>query len=152
MHLPYLPLSLLITLLTLVAPLSSWADIPPTEPVAPSTAEKTEKTEKDVQASLRSRKVVRGVIMTRAAEYQKCYERVLETQPTLGGSITVVMKVSPSGQVLLARVDPSDLGAEVDECILKHIRQLKFPKVEGGKVVRIRYPFRFKSGRSSSSP
>jgi hypothetical protein len=93
------------------------------------------------------REVIRRVIMSRAGAYQNCYEKELTAKRNLSGKIEMMIKISGSGKVLLAKVHNSTMNnSKVEKCISRNIKRLKFPKPKNGKMVKVRYPFRFKSG------
>lgn len=72
-----------------------------------------------------------------------CYERALTKSPDLEGKLTTVFTIGGSGDVVSANQVDSTLGAEVDGCVLRTLRSLKFPNPRGGGVVTVTYPFIF---------
>jgi pSer/pThr/pTyr-binding forkhead associated (FHA) protein len=90
--------------------------------------------------------VIRRIIVSRAGAYQNCYERQLQAKKDLNGTIRVLLKISGSGSVLLAKVDDSDMNnPSVEQCVIKELQKLKFPAPENGGIVVVRYPFKFKA-------
>ena len=90
--------------------------------------------------------VIRRVVLSRKGAYQNCYERQLQNKRDLNGQISINVKVSGSnGKVLVARVVGTTMNSPpVEQCILGHIRKLRFPAPKNGKTVIFTYPFRFK--------
>lgn len=93
------------------------------------------------------RDVVRRVIMSRAGAYQSCYERQLQVKRDLNGKIEMKIIISGQGKVLQSVVARSTMNnPKVERCIAGNIKKLRFPAPKNGKMVKVRYPFRFKSG------
>ena len=91
--------------------------------------------------------VIRRVIMSRAGAYQNCYERQLQVKRDLNGKIEMLIKISGKGAVILSKVAGSSMNSpKVENCIRRNIKKLRFPAPKNGKMVIVRYPFRFKSG------
>jgi hypothetical protein len=90
--------------------------------------------------------VIRRVILSRKGAYQNCYERQLQNKRDLNGKISINVKVSGStGKVIVARVVGTTMNnPSVEQCILGHIKKLRFPTPKNGKTVIFTYPFRFK--------
>jgi len=90
--------------------------------------------------------VIRRVILSRKGAYQNCYEQQLQHKPDLNGQISINLKVSgTSGNVLVAKVVGTTMNSPpVEQCILGHIRKLRFPAPKNGKTVIFTYPFRFR--------
>ena len=91
--------------------------------------------------------VIRRVIMSRAGGYQNCYERQLQLKRDLNGKIEMLIKISGQGRVILSKISGSTMNnPTVERCISGHIKKLKFPAPKNGKMVIVRYPFRFQAG------
>jgi hypothetical protein len=59
----------------------------------------------------------------------------------------MLIKISGKGVVILSKVASSSMNSpKVENCIRKNIQKLRFPAPKNGKMVIVRYPFRFKSG------
>jgi hypothetical protein len=90
--------------------------------------------------------VIRRIIQSRQGAYQNCYEKQIQIKKDLNGTIRVLLKISGTGQVLLAKVDESDMNSPpVEQCIVKQLQLLKFPAPENAGIVVVRYPFKFKA-------
>ena len=93
------------------------------------------------------KEVIRRVIMSRAGAYQNCYERQLQVKRDLNGKIEMKIIISGQGKVLQSAVAKSTMNnPKVERCIAGNIKKLRFPAPKNGKMVIVRYPFRFKSG------
>lgn len=87
--------------------------------------------------------VIKNVIKKHLPSIKYCYESKLRASPTLSGKVTVQFVIGRKGKVVDARIKSSSLGStEVESCVLKQIRKMKFPKPKGG-VVSVSYPFVF---------
>ena len=100
-----------------------------------------------VDAGNLPKNVIRRVIMSRQGGYQNCYERQLQLKRDLNGKIEMLIKISGQGRVLISKVTGSTMNnPSVEKCISGHIKKLKFPAPKNGKMVIVRYPFRFQAG------
>jgi TonB family protein len=89
--------------------------------------------------------VIKRVISSHLAEVRYCYERELVRTPGLAGKVVVKFTIGPDGLVQTAMVSTSDLGnAAVEKCLAKRAATWVFPRVKGGGVVEVNYPFVFK--------
>lgn len=87
---------------------------------------------------------IRSVINANKNHFKACYTRALQTQPELKGRVVMSMSIQPTGHVSDAKIKSSTLRhARVEDCILVHVRQLKFPAPTGGGVVLVNYPLIF---------
>lgn len=94
-----------------------------------------------------SRDEVMRVIRTKKSQYRACYEKALQTRRGLEGKIRMAFIVGPNGQVISAKATENTMGApEVASCIAKRMRRWFFPRPRGGGIVKITYPFLFRSG------
>lgn len=72
-----------------------------------------------------------------------CYELGLKRNPALSGKVEVEFTIGEDGRVSDAIVKSSTLkDKHVEDCILRKIRSLRFPKPSGGKIT-VKYPFVF---------
>ncbi len=87
--------------------------------------------------------VIKKVINGNLGRFKYCYERELGPSPSLKGKVVVKFTISPSGTVSKASIASSSLGSKnVEGCVLKVAKKLRFPKPKGGSVV-VSYPFMF---------
>lgn len=85
---------------------------------------------------------IAAVINRHIGEVIYCYEKGLQVQPGLSGRIGVNFVINGGGNVSSASVASSSLkSAQVEGCVINHLRTWKFPKPVGGVNVRVQYPF-----------
>jgi TonB family protein len=89
--------------------------------------------------------VIKKVIQGNVGRFKYCYDKELHASPTLEGKVVVKLVIGPKGTVTKASIDSSSLGNKnVEACVLKTARKMKFPRPKGGSVV-VSYPFVFAS-------
>ena len=73
-----------------------------------------------------------------------CYERGLQTKPTLSGRVGLKWTINSAGRVTTAGVQTSSLRASsVEGCLISKLKGFKFPQPVGGVNVKVFYPFEF---------
>lgn len=83
--------------------------------------------------------IIRRIVRQSYGRIRNCYERVLATNPTLGGKLIVKFVIGRDGKVTRAE-GTGDLTDEATKsCILSTFVSLTFPAPEGG-VVTVSYP------------
>jgi len=92
------------------------------------------------------RDAVAKVINEHANEMRGCYERALMRDPNIGaGKVLLEWTIVPAGVVGDVRTKMATLkSAEVTSCLLDVLKQMQFPKPEGGLVI-VTYPILFNS-------
>jgi hypothetical protein len=91
--------------------------------------------------------VVRRVLGRVQSQAKYCYEKELPRNPNLSGKITTAWVIGPTGGVLSTRVAETTMAnANVEQCLLRVIKRLKFPPCAGGGTADVTYPWIFKSG------
>jgi hypothetical protein len=90
------------------------------------------------------------VIHSHVSEIRYCYESAMIKNPNIQGKLIVDFviqgKGANSGSIKSAQVHDSTLNdSSVDQCILSHLTNWKFPNPKGGVEVAVTYPFLFKS-------
>ena len=99
-----------------------------------------------VERGALSRAQIRRVILNQKRAYQHCYELQLQRHRRLQGKLELLIHISGRGDVILARIDERTMdNAQVERCILRRVRSLKFPAAEGQRSTVVRYPLRFES-------
>jgi hypothetical protein len=89
-----------------------------------------------------SREEIQRVLSRAMSRFRYCYERELTSSPDLEGKLGTSFVIGGSGDVVSASaVDAFD--SDVDACVLRTLRSLKFPSPRGGGVVAVTYPFVF---------
>ena len=95
-----------------------------------------------------SKKNLSDVVRRRAGAIRVCYEKRLQIKQGLKGKIVVQWRIGLDGKVEQANVvggQSSLKDSNVQSCILRTIRRMRFAKPEGGKCV-VRWPFVFRAG------
>ncbi|MBP9113495.1 MAG: AgmX/PglI C-terminal domain-containing protein [Polyangiaceae bacterium] len=81
-----------------------------------------------------------------ATKAKKCYERVLSSDNTLQGKVTVQVKIAANGNVCAATATGNDTGsAALAQCAANTFRSLHFPSPKGG-CVSMEIPIKFVAG------
>lgn len=88
---------------------------------------------------------IAAVINRHIGEVIYCYEKGLQVKSGLSGRVGVKFVINGSGIVSTAGIASSSLkNAQVEGCIVSHLRNWKFPKPIGGVNVKVQYPFMLK--------
>jgi outer membrane biosynthesis protein TonB len=77
---------------------------------------------------------LRSTIERRTRDIQRCYERQLATNPSLGGRLEIRFTIGEEGAVTEANVGENQLGSAVATCAVGAVRRWRFNKPEGGTV------------------
>jgi outer membrane biosynthesis protein TonB len=73
-----------------------------------------------------------------------CYDRELQRTKGLGGKIVIRWKIDAGGVVSGAKVRSSSMrNGRVEDCIVRRIARMKFPKPKGGVTAVVNFPFIF---------
>lgn len=98
-----------------------------------------------IKGSLSKQEIAR-VIRRNLARFKYCYEKQLNANPNLSGKIAVYFTIAPTGSVASAKIRESSMkNRNVESCVTKVMRSLKFPQPRGGGIVVVTYPFIFQS-------
>ncbi|MBN2340760.1 MAG: AgmX/PglI C-terminal domain-containing protein [Deltaproteobacteria bacterium] len=90
------------------------------------------------------KEVVRRYVRRHLNEVRYCYERGLAQNHELTGRVMLKFIISSDGSVRGSTIASTDLvSSEVENCIANAARRWQFPKVNGGGVVVVNYPFQF---------
>jgi len=93
------------------------------------------------------RSIIQRVIRQHRREIRACYETELQRNSDLEGRIVVSFLVDPVGNVASARIHESDMENDgVEACLVRRIRQWRFPMPANAGNVRVNYPFVFANG------
>lgn len=92
-----------------------------------------------------SREQIERVVRRHSRGIRYCYERELMNDPALGGRISVNWTIDLEGRVSSASVVENSMGnRDVESCILREVRRMRFDQPDGGMVV-VTYPFTFRA-------
>jgi hypothetical protein len=84
-------------------------------------------------------------VMARKSALLLCFEKELQRKPNLNGTVTLTWHIKADGSVDTAKVKSSDMGdAAVEGCLVRRVKDLKFPKSADGNDTTVRsFPFVF---------
>lgn len=90
--------------------------------------------------------VVAAYMNSKAGAIKACYQKGLQSNPDLSGSIKVRFLIQPSGSIAGAKMESSSLGAEsVETCIMNNIKSWKFPQAKNGGGTTVSKTWSFRS-------
>ena len=132
-------------------------DEPPPPPPPPPVEEDAGKPEEKPKAKIPSgpnpcakectgtaTAALQSALSGRAGQSRSCYEKALSSNATLEGTLTVSVKVGPTGQVCGARVVNDGLhDPGVSNCVVNRFMSSTFPAPKGG-CADVNVPLRFK--------
>lgn len=73
------------------------------------------------------------VVAQMRAGFRACYNRGLANNPELHGSVKIVAKVGPNGEVVSATPQGgSTLGSDVIDCVVRRVKSAQFDPPSGG--------------------
>ncbi len=71
---------------------------------------------------------------------EACYATALKSDQSLSGSLSLIWTVDDKGQVLDPRIQDSELpNSSLENCLLNHLRQMKFPPTKKWSKVTVDY-------------
>ena len=89
-----------------------------------------------------SQSVIEATIVKYLPQIRACYEIGLRKSSGLSGTVATKFEIGPQGRLNYSKVSRSTLGsAEVEDCIVRNMKNWQFPRPEGGVNVRVNYPF-----------
>ena len=92
------------------------------------------------------RAVVQKYIRRKMGAIKACYQKGLQSNPSLKGKVAVKFLIQPSGKIGGAKIKDSSLNSpSVESCILRNVKSWRFPRADGGGSTMVIYPFRFSS-------
>lgn len=97
--------------------------------------------------------IIRRHVRRKLPAIRYCYEKALVSDPALAGTLVAEFSITPEGITDSIEVTGMDDGA-LRACVTSLVEYLKFPKVAGTGLVRVRYPFELRPaepGRPSES-
>jgi len=88
--------------------------------------------------------IVKRVARLHINELRYCYEKMLQSEPELNGSMAVNFIISPRGAVLVAEASASTTKNSVLEgCVTNKVRRWMFPSLREGASAKVRLPLTF---------
>jgi outer membrane biosynthesis protein TonB len=117
------------------------------EGTLPTEAEGGEAAGASAEEETRSTETIQKVVAANRKQIRACYEKALKDLPQLKGTLTIQFVLDPEGNVKKAElnVERSDIkSAEIANCAIAQLKQLKFPPSSRGMDTTVNYPFDFK--------
>lgn len=88
--------------------------------------------------------VIARIIRKRHSQIRYCYQKQLQKDPGLYGKISVSFTIARTGLVSHSGLKVSTMkNRAVEECVVRTIKRIVFPKPAGGGIVQVTYPFLF---------
>lgn len=92
-----------------------------------------------------SREQIERVVRRHSRGIRYCYEHELMNDPELAGRISVNWTIDLEGRVSSASIVENSMGnRDVEGCIMREVRRMRFDQPDGGMVV-VTYPFTFRA-------
>ncbi len=92
-----------------------------------------------------TRAQVEEVILRNMGQITYCYEKGLQSEPSLKGRVSVSFVVGANGKVSLARLQHTSVESkQLEGCIVGRVKQFQFPRPVAGVNVQVQYPFSFR--------
>jgi hypothetical protein len=87
--------------------------------------------------------VIRRILLRNRNQQRYCYEVALKHDPTIAGKVKVTFVIGANGDVVSAKVndDSTVKDTQLRDCLVSHIKRMKFPSGEG--ITQVSYPFVF---------
>ncbi len=90
---------------------------------------------------------IKRTVRRHSRAIQRCYERVLKTDPTLKGKIAVSFMINMRGRVEMVEISEDTMNsAKVASCIKGVVKRWRFPKPDGGPA-QVTFPFVFSASQ-----
>ncbi len=91
---------------------------------------------------------VMKVVMARKTMFQACFEKELQRLPNLSGTVSVTWRIDAGGAVTMSKLKSSTMGnAAVESCIVRRVKDLKFPSSADGLSTLVTIPFGFSGAK-----
>ncbi len=87
------------------------------------------------------KEIIKRYIKRQAPKIAYCYERKLLGHEDLGGELNVSFFIAADGSVQSSTATGFD--SEVGACVATVVKDIQFPRTEGGAGVQVNYPFTF---------
>jgi hypothetical protein len=87
------------------------------------------------------KEVIGKVIRQHQNEVRYCYEKSLQSNPSLAGKVAVRFVIGGTGSVTEAELTEDGVGAEVGACVAERVRRWRFPEPKDGGEVVVTYPW-----------
>ena len=134
----------ILTILTLILVGAGCANHEQSPIVAPDTQDVSKS-----KAKCLIMEEVRAILEAEKDKMLHCYEKELQSNPSLAGEVVLVMQVAPSGHVHTAITPKSTMKSpEVEACMIEVAKELRFSMRCEEKVYPIiTFPYTFKPAK-----
>ena len=93
-----------------------------------------------------SREEIQRVVRRHMNQIKYCYEKELAKSPNLQGKVVAFWIIAGTGLVQTAKASQNTMGNKnVEQCVMKVVKRMRFPRPKGGGTVTVTYPFVFSS-------
>lgn len=76
---------------------------------------------------------VQSVVAAMGADFRRCYNNGLQTNPNMKGSLRITARIGPNGEVVVANPSGGNgLSKEVIDCVVARFKSARFSPPEGG--------------------
>jgi TonB family protein len=96
----------------------------------------------EVQDDGLDKAIVKRYVQSKKEHYAYCYERELQVQEGLAGTVALEFVIAPGGNVMSVRILDNSVNATVGECVKETVRGIQFPRSE--HMTKVKYPFIFR--------
>ena len=86
---------------------------------------------------------INKVIRANIGKFRSCYSDLIQVKPSMAGTCMVSFTIAGGGNVSKSSSNSCIRDAKFKGCMIKRMRQLRFPKPRGGVNVSVNYPFSF---------
>ncbi len=89
--------------------------------------------------------LVEGVLRSLTPSVRACYDRALESEPDLQGTMVLILTLGTSGQITSSTLDVTSsslTNTDLKRCVERQVKSRNYPIPEGGQIT-FSYPFRF---------
>ena len=98
---------------------------------------------RDEGGGVLEKKDIEIVLKKRMSMFMRCYQRELQRNPNLKGTVVVRFVIDRDGSVRHSHLRATSLhNSVVEECVVDEVDDTRFPRPSGGSVI-ISYPFNF---------
>jgi len=93
-----------------------------------------------------SKEEIQRVVEQFMAQIKYCYEKEFQKDPSLEGKLLANWIIAAEGNVNVSKMIQNTMNNQkVENCVLRVINRMVFPKPRGGGIVKVNYPFLFSS-------
>jgi hypothetical protein len=95
---------------------------------------------KATESAQLDKSIIRRYMRRQISQFAYCYEKELQNNKKLAGTVTTTFTIAESGAV--TQVEASGVSPEVSGCVASVVKGIEFPASKGGSI-QVNYPFVF---------